>query len=456
MITHSKTVNTWRMLLVIGAVVLCAGILFAWSRALLPVLLALVIAYLAHPLASFFERRRLPRLLGFLIVLFLFFAFLFLVAVFFVPAIVHEFMDLGEKFTGWRGVLEKKSVAFLADMERRYPEGYALLKSKLTEWAEENLPSIAQRLVNGLMGLLGSVLGLAGTLLNLALVLVISAYLTVDFHRLINGLQRLVPKPVLPTVRKVVREMSQVLRDFLRGQFLVAVALAAMYTLGLVLAQAPLALVIGPIAGILGLVPYLGFAIGIGLALIFAALEHQDFWHPAGVIITFAVAQTVESWFLTPWLVGRRVGLHPVWIMVALLLGGELFGIPGIIVAVPVAAALQVVLRHMVRAYQGTSFYLGPAPEIVFYTREKCPLCQEFELMLEEELKPRKIDFQRLEVDGSSGLKERFGTRVPVVEINGEILAEGRITPAELGKRLEGALGREAALEQNRRIAHGA
>jgi hypothetical protein len=152
------------------------------------------------------------------------------------------------------------------------------------------------------------------------------------------------------------------------------------------------------------------------------------------------VAQSVDGWFLTPRLLGKRVGLHPVWILVALLLGGELFGLPGMVVAVPVAAALRVVVQHAIQAYRESVLYLGLNPEPIFYTREGCSLCEEFELLLQPLLDCRGIHFRRVDIDLSPALKERFGSRVPALEIHGQIVAEGRVSPSELEKRLEGEL----------------
>jgi len=439
--TKVRQGNTWRMLLVMSAVILILGGLFAWSRVLFPVMVAFLVAYLTHPLASFFERHRLPRILGFLVILLLFGSLILLIFVIFLPAIVHELMFIGQKLPSWQEVMEKHVGPLLADLEERYPESYALLQERLTEWAQQNLPSIAQRLVSWLAGLISSAFGLVGILVNLILIPVIAAYLTVDFHRLLDALRLLVPRPVLPTVEKVVLEVNQVLRDFLRGQLLVAVALGVMYTCGLLLVRAPLALVIGPMAGLLALIPYLGFVLGIGTASVLTLLEYQDLWHPVGVLATFAVAQSVDGWFLTPRLLGKRVGLHPVWILVALLLGGELFGLPGIVVGVPLAAVLRVVLRHAVQAYRESQIYVGAGTEIVFYTREGCSLCEEFERTLKPLLERRAIDFQRLNVDSSPVLRERFGSRVPILEINGKVAAEGRVIPAELEQRLERVLG---------------
>ena len=436
-----KPTNTWRMLLVIGAIVLAGGVLFAWSRVLFPVLAAFLIAYLTQPLASFCERHRLPRIGGFLVVLLIFAALLGLMLLVVLPAIVHELMWIGQKFPAWRTALEKNIGTFLVDLEQRYPEAYALLQDRVTQWAQENIPSVAQRLVGWLAGIIGSAVGLASALLNLILIPVIAAYLTVDFHKFIGTLQALIPRPVLPAVGKVVQDVNQVLRDFLRGQLLVAMALGLMYTTGLVLVGAPMAFVIGPLSGLLSLVPYLGFVLGLGTATLLTILEHQDFWHPIGVLITFGFAQNVDGWFLTPRLLGRRVGLHPVWILVALLLGGELFGLPGIVVAVPVAAALRVLSGHALQAYRESMLYLGSSPEVNFYTREKCPLCEEFELMLQPLLDRRGVAFQRVDVERTPALKERFGSRVPVLEVNGKVMAEGRMQPGDLEQHLQKVLG---------------
>ncbi len=359
MAKHPKNSNTLRMLLVVGAIVVVGGVLFAWSRVLFPVMAAFLVAYITHPLASFFERHRLPRVFAFLCVLLILLALAVLIFLVFLPAIVHEFMNFGEKIPQWRGVGEKYLGSLLADLEKRYPAAYALLRDRGTQWAQENFPAIAQRLVGWVLGFLGSVVGLASGLMSLVLMLVITAYLTMDFHRFIDSLRRLVPRPVLPAIEKVALDVNQVLRDFLVGQLLVAMALGAMYSVGLALARTPLALVIGPLAGLLALVPYLGFAFGFGVAILLTLLEHNDLAHLLGVALTFGVAHTVDGWFLTPRLLGKRVGLHPVWILVALLLGGELFGLPGIIVAVPVAASLRVVLLHALKAYRESAVYLG-------------------------------------------------------------------------------------------------
>jgi hypothetical protein len=172
-------------------------------------------------------------------------------------------------------------------------------------------------------------------------------------------------------------------------------------------------------------------------------LEFQGLWQFVGVAITFGVAQTIEGWVLTPKLVGDRVGLHPVWVLVALLVGGEFFGLSGVIVAVPVAAALRVILGHAFRAYRQSSLYLGKTFDIVFYTREGCLLCDEFEALLKDALQPGGLQYERVDIDRNPEAKERYGKRIPVLEIEGEAAAEGRVTPAGLEKKLEEFLVRD-------------
>ncbi len=432
-----KPNNTWRMLLVITGIVLLGGVIFAWSRVLFPVMIAFLLAYVSHPLATYCERRHLPRVVGFLIVLFILLALLALIFVVFLPAFIHELMTVAKKFPVWREAAQNYANMLLAEFEHRYPEAYALLQDRMANWAQENLPSVAQRLVGWLLKMVTSLFGFASVLLNIILIPVIAAYLTVDYHQLASALRLLVPRPVLPTVRRIVLDVDQVLWDFLRGQLLVAIALGIMYTAGLLIIRAPLALIIGPLAGLLSLVPYLGFILGIGFASVLILLEFQGLWQFVGVAITFGVAQTIEGWVLTPKLVGGRVGLHPVWVLISLLLGGELFGIGGVIVAVPVAAALRVVLGHALRAYRESPLYLGVDLEICFYTRKGCLLCDEFEAILEPVLNCRGFHYQRIDVDLDPGAKERFGKRVPVLEINGDLVAEGPTSPAGLEQRIE-------------------
>jgi len=432
----------WRTLVVVGAFVLVAGALFAWSHALFPLLAGFLLAYIAHPLASFFERHRLPRILGFLVVLVLFAGTMALVCVVFVPAVINELALISQKLPSWQEVMQERVAALVASLKTRFPQAYDLLQQRLTAWAQENLPTMAERAVKWAGQATISVLGLVGVLFNLVLVPVIAAYLTVDFRRFLDGLRKLVPRPVLPTVDSVAGDVHAVLASFVRGQLMVSLALAVMYTGGLLVVRAPLALVIGPLAGLLSLVPYLGLVVGGSSALILSLLDHQDIIHPLGVLVVFVVAQNIEGWVLTPRLLGRRVGLHPVWVLVALLLGGELFGLPGVVVAVPVAAALRVLLLRAVQAYHESAFYQGSGPEVVLYVREGKAACGDLRAMVAGVLDKRGVPLRVVDIATNPALLETFSDRAPVLEVDREIVAEGvrdnDVAEAALVRALEG------------------
>lgn len=433
--------RTLRVFLVAGAAALVFGVVFAWSRPLFPLLAGFFLAYIAHPLASWFARHRLPRILGFVVVLLAFFGVAAVVLFVFLPAVVHELATAAAKLPTWQEVLHERLEPLLADAQKRYPEAFGVVSQKVTAYVQEKLPQLAPKLAGWLGQLLLSGLSLVSALLGLVVALVIGAYLTADFPKFLATLRQLVPRPVLPMAEVVALEVHQVLGAFFRGQLLVALGLAGMYTLGLWLVGAPLALVVGPLAGLLSLVPYLGLVVGAGLAVVLTLLEHQDLLHPLLAVAVFVVAQNVEGWVLTPKLVGKGVGLHPVWVLVALLLGGELFGITGVIVAVPVAAALRVVLVRALAAYRASALYQGEPVEVVFYTRPNCPLCQE----LGERLAPLSelygLAVREIDVEGDPALLARYGDQVPVLEVAGTVVASGKTDGQELARKIREVLG---------------
>jgi predicted PurR-regulated permease PerM len=174
-------------------------------------------------------------------------------------------------------------------------------------------------------------------------------------------LRELLPRPLEPTISAFARESDEVLAAFLRGQLSVMIALGAVYTAGLMLVGLDLAVLIGLLAGLVSFVPYLGIIVGGGAALIAAAVQFQDWFHPAMVLLVFVVGQALEGFVLTPWLVGDRVGLHPVAVIFAILAGGQLFGFLGVLLALPVAAVLMVALRHAHGRYLASALYGAPA-----------------------------------------------------------------------------------------------
>lgn len=199
--------------------------------------------------------------------------------------------------------------------------------------------------------------------LNLVLIPVVTFYLLRDWDRVTSGVLELLPRSMEPTVRTIAGEVDEVLGAFIRGQLIVMLALGAIYAIGLWLVGIDLAFIIGAGAGLLSIVPYLGTMVGLAAALIAAVFQFQDVLHPVLVLAVFAVGQSLEGMVLTPILVGDRIGLHPVTVIFAVLAGGQLFGFLGILLALPAAAAINVMVRHIRAHYHQSNLYTRKAQE---------------------------------------------------------------------------------------------
>jgi predicted PurR-regulated permease PerM len=215
-------------------------------------------------------------------------------------------------------------------------------------------------------GLFGGVLmsagnqgmALIGVLANLLLLPVVLFYMLRDWDGFIASVGQLVPRDSYDAVLEIAKEIDQVLAEFLRGQFAVMLALSIFYAAGLWLIGLDMALPIGLVAGLLSFVPYLGMALGLGLALLVAALQFTSLAQVVPVLMVFGAGQLIEGMWLTPKLVGDRIGLHPVIVIFALMAGGQLFGFTGILLALPVSAAMAVGLRHTKKNYLKSDAYL--------------------------------------------------------------------------------------------------
>jgi predicted PurR-regulated permease PerM len=198
---------------------------------------------------------------------------------------------------------------------------------------------------------------LFAALAYLLLIPVVTFYLLRDWDVLVGHVHALIPRSVEPTVLRLTRECDAVLAQFLRGQLLVMLGLAFIYTIGLWIVGLDSAFLIGMLAGLVSFVPYLGFIVGIVLAGFAVLIQYGDAVHLLYVVAVFGVGQLIEGFVLSPWLVGDRIGLHPVAVIFAVMAGGQLFGFFGVLLALPVAAVVLVLLRHSHELYLQSSFY---------------------------------------------------------------------------------------------------
>jgi len=338
------------------ALLLLAGwILYLLAPVLSPFVMGAVLAYLGDPLVDRLEVRKVPRTLGVVIVFVIFSAFAVLALLLLIPLIQKQLVIVYQSIPGF---LEWLNTSAIPWMKERTGLSLEILEpGVLLASLEEHLKTAGSIAADILAGVGSSGKALALWISNLVLIPVVAFYLMRDWDDLVENVQEMFPRNKVGTVSRLAREMDEVLGAFLRGQLLVMLALGGIYSIGLWVIGLNVALIIGMVAGLASIVPYLGFIVGIAAAIIAGVLQFGDFSLLIYIFIVFGVGQTLESVALTPLLVGDKIGLHPVAVIFAIMAGGQLFGFTGILVALPVAAVIMVLLRHMHQRYKSSDVY---------------------------------------------------------------------------------------------------
>lgn len=338
--------NRFRMNWLI-AIALIGWLLWLLAPVLTPFVAAALLAYIGDPLADKLQRLKLPRALAVVCVFVLTFLAIGMLVLLVVPLIRSQVGALLDALPQIVAEVEQVWVPWLLDFFDVAPAedvGLGAFISRYSDlagsWGTAVLTSLTR-----------SGGALAAAVISLFLIPILTFYVLRDWDDILIKLGSLVPASQRDTVFALARETDEVLGAFLRGQILVMLSLAAIYAAGLTLVGLEFALAIGVVAGLVSFVPYLGFVFGIVLAGMTVALEPNPFWHLAGVIATFSIAQMIEGSVLTPKLVGDRIGLHPVIVIFSVAAGGQLFGFFGILLALPAAAVLSVLVRFAYRQY---------------------------------------------------------------------------------------------------------
>lgn len=333
-------------------------VLWLLKGILLPFIAGMVLAYFLDPVADALERMGLPRVIATLLILGLSTLFLVLALFLLVPALIDQVGKFAANLPG-----------IITALVNRFNEAAPDWVKELLEESESSLPGsaseIAGRAAGWIATLLSSILSGGVALVNLLSLLVVTPivafYLLTDWDRMVARVDSWLPRPHVETLRGLAREMDDAMAGFIRGQAVVCLLLGLFYAVGLSLAGLNFGLLIGLAAGILSFIPYVGSFIGFVLSIGVAIVQFWPNWpHILAVAAIFAAGQFIEGNFLSPKLVGNRVGLHPVWLIFALFSFGYLFGFAGLLMAVPLAAAVGVLTRFALRKYLSSPFYLGP------------------------------------------------------------------------------------------------
>lgn len=338
------------------------GLVYLLAPILMPFAISAFLAYLGDPLADRLESYRfgslrLNRTLSVTVVFFGIIVFATTLLLIIIPTIEYQVGEFIEKLPSYISWFNRSVVP---ELQKYLGRGIRSVKSEQliamirSYWQSEEVVT-----ENLLQSVSHSGALLVGWTMNLLLIPVISFYLMRDWDQLMRQIHDLFPRRAADTVGKLAGESDEVLGAFVRGQFYVMLAMGVIYSLGLLLIGLDLALLIGMTAGLVSFVPYMGIIIGVGLAFVAALLQYQDAVHFVSVLMVFGIGHAIESMLLTPWLVGNKIGLHPVAVIFAVLAGGQLFGFLGILLALPVASVIMVLLRHVHERYTVSSFYSG-------------------------------------------------------------------------------------------------
>jgi predicted PurR-regulated permease PerM len=345
--------DTNKLILLIGVVV-GGWLVYQLSAVLMPFFIAALLAYLGDPLVDKLETWKLSRTASVSVVFAVLFLGLSIMLLIMLPLLSAQiaklFNNLPEYLTTAQQTIEPWLT--LAGLPTDVLNLQTLKQALNDYWSE----------VGQVAGGIFDTMTRSGIVLlqwvgNLVLIPVLTFYLLRDWDLLVARFRELLPRRYSDKFIEMSLECDDMLAGFIRGQLMVMLALATIYTIGLSIIGLELALLLGVIAGIVSFVPYLGLIVGIGLSGLAAFFQFGEWLPVLYVAIVFSVAQMIEGMVLTPRFVGERIGLHPVAVIFAVLAGGQLFGFTGVLLALPVAAVVMVLLRHAHRRYVSSHLY---------------------------------------------------------------------------------------------------
>jgi predicted PurR-regulated permease PerM len=335
---------------------LAVFVLLLWllSEALFPFVLGAAIAYLTDPLADWLERHGLSRLMATVVITLASLGILAAGIVLVVPLLIDQVRDLIAVFPVWID----QARAILRDVLPELPTDGAVLNTAFADMRDGVQAwglGLLRRVWTGGV----AVLGFLGVLVVTP---VVAFYLLMDWDHLVNAIDDYLPRQHRPVILAIARDLDRVLAGFVRGQMTVCLILGTFYAVALMLVGLKFGLLIGLFAGLISFIPFVGSIVGGTLSAGVALAQFWGEWVWIGAVAgIFAAGQAIEGNFLTPKLVGDRVGLHPVWLMFALSAFGVVFGFIGLLVAVPAAAAIGVIGRFMLEQYRAGPLYDGTA-----------------------------------------------------------------------------------------------
>lgn len=327
---------------------------------LIQLFMSLALAYLLNPLVRKIERKGAPRIVAVILVFCLALSGMALSLTFLVMTVKSELADVQLNIPGYaKHMYEIVPTEVKVQLQIDTPEKISIQLDKLTREFRSVALDIAKPVLGWLQNALTSTIGFILNILGYLIIPIFLFYLLVDMPLLVAWIRDITPQRFRQQLKELTAEIDCVLASFVRGQLIVCGILAVLYSAGLWIIGIDLAVAIGTVAGIAFIIPYVGTILGIVLSMTMALLKFHDILHPLLCLGWFCIVQALEGMVITPKVVGNTVGLHPVIAIVALLIGGQLIGLWGMLLAIPVAAVIKVFACRLLAHYRDSEFFLG-------------------------------------------------------------------------------------------------
>lgn len=333
---------TWKRIWLILIMIAAVWLIVSARAALVPIVVAFILAYLLNPIVEFLESKKLPRTFAILVILLAVGLLLFLLWISIAPIVKIQAVTLAQRFPDYVRVVGGWIESALTYFQFAPPD-------EARKFISENLAALGELpvqlfktggtfLLRTTSGLFSLLIGLA----YLALIPILTFYTLRDFDQFGETFFQFIPPDYRREVGLRLGRLNQMLGSFIRGQLTIGLALSVLYVLGFFLTDVPFWLLLGILAGMSSIFPYVEWIVALPITIAFTAIQHQDWIHPLAALIVFAIISPAAGMFIIPRVIGGRVGLHPVVVIAAILMGGELMGFVGILLAVPFAAAIKV------------------------------------------------------------------------------------------------------------------
>ncbi len=351
----------YQVVLVGGAVALVLWLTIRLRVVTAPMIVGFFIAYALNPLVVWLRRHRVPAFVALTVPLALVITVGILLVAVVLPGLARELLVASQALPG-------RLQALLVDLDPLWERNFGIKPSHYVEPAvlRQNLERLVVELAGPATSVVGWLLTSARDLflavVNVLLVFVVAAFLIDDYDRIVARCASLVPPRDREQIFRVVRNIDDTLKGFLGGELVLFLLASLAFTSGLLVLGVPFAALVGPAVAFIYLVPYIGLLLGAGLAIGFSLLEQPSLGTVTGVVVVFATFYVIDLIFITPRIIGGRVGLAPLVVLLGIVAGGELFGIIGVLLAIPCLAVARILLVELIEAYRRSAAYLGPNP----------------------------------------------------------------------------------------------